>query len=116
MRIIRLGFDARELWSKLMRNDATNVYDRINKLKKKKISLLVTLTSAAHCRVDAAFYRYIAPLFLLSLFFLLLLIKAFCALRKFKSLQKAEGIRITTKTCAQLSTTLTKSCNRMGEL
>ena len=53
-----------------MQNDATNVYDRNNKLrKKKKISLLVTLTSAAHCKVDVAFYSYIALLFFLSLFF-----------------------------------------------
>ena len=73
---------------KINAKDAKNVYDRNNKLKKKKISLLVTLISAAHCRVDAAFYSYKALLILLSPFSLLLLIKAICALRKFKSLQK----------------------------
>ena len=54
---------------KMNAKDAKNVCDRNNKLKKKKISLLVTLISAAHCKVDAAFYSYIALLFLLSLFF-----------------------------------------------
>ena len=44
--IIRFGFDAWELWSKIMRNDAVDAYSRNYKLKEKKNSPLAILKSA----------------------------------------------------------------------
>lgn len=61
--IIRFGFDAWELWSKIMRNDAVDAYSRNYKLKEKKNSLLAILKSAAHCRIDAAISSFKKLLF-----------------------------------------------------